>query len=54
MPVHLTTNSHNLPGFQWGNHGKIYTFKRGSNISMKIAYDKAMRQGRAVEINKKK
>lgn len=35
--------------FRWGIKGKKYYYVKSSKISMKMAYDKALGQGRAIQ-----
>ncbi len=44
MPVHRVTKN-NQPGYQWGQAGKIYTYKAGNAVSRKRAKQKAINQG---------
>ena len=37
--------------YQWGEHGKRYYFNQNSIRSMKIAHNKALRQGIAAHAN---
>lgn len=46
MPVRRTT-SNGKPAYQWGKHGKKYTYTPGDGASRKRAKAKAERQGRA-------
>lgn len=46
MPVHKTT-SNGKPAYQWGNHGKKYTYKPGDKASRERAKKKAIAQGQA-------
>jgi hypothetical protein len=38
--------------FIWGTHGSRYYFNDLSNRSKKIAYNKALKQGKAIHANK--
>ena len=40
------------PGFKWGDQGKCYTYTPGNEVSKKRAHDKAIKQGRAIQVNK--
>ncbi len=44
MPVHRGQDSKG-PYYQWGNHGKKYHYKSGSQRSRELAKDKAHKQG---------
>jgi len=46
MPVHRVRKN-GKPGYRWGKHGKVYTYKPGSKKSREAARRKAARQGRA-------
>ena len=46
MPVHRVPG-----GYQWGSHGKIYTYKVGDEASREKAKAKAEAQGRAAHAN---
>lgn len=35
--------------FRWGKHGKKYYFNKNSMRSIKIAYNRSARQGRAIK-----
>ena len=51
MPVKkCTENGKN--GFKWGDSGKCYTYTEGNAASKKRAKDKAIQQGRAIQVNK--
>ena len=41
------------PGYKWGERGTCYTYTPGSERSRKRAQEKADRQGRAIEANKR-
>lgn len=47
MPIHLVTITATTHGYQWGNHGKIYTFSVGDQYGEQVAYESAQRQARA-------
>ena len=40
------------PGYRWGDSGKCYTYTQGNEQSRKRARDKAIKQGRAIQVNK--
>lgn len=46
MPVH-ECNQDGKPGYQWGDHGKCYTYTPDNEESRKAAHKKAEDQGRA-------
>lgn len=50
MPV-KNCRENGKPGFKWGNSGKCYTYTPGNEQSRKRARDKAVRQGRAIQVN---
>lgn len=50
MPVHRTTAG-SKPAYQWGEHGKKYTFKAGDKASRRAAKAKATAQGQAAHAN---
>jgi len=37
------------PGFKWGDEGKCYTYTANDSRSRQAAYDRALRQGRAIK-----
>jgi len=39
-------------GYKWGDSGYCYTYTTGNESSRKRAKDKAIRQGRAIQVNK--
>ena len=41
-------------GFKWGDSGKCYTYTPGNKQSKERARQKAIRQGRAIQVNKAK
>ena len=49
MPVHRTTFK-GKPAFQWGKHGKKYTYKVKNKKSRNWAKRKAYRQGYAAGV----
>ena len=51
MPV-KSCQSNGKPGFKWGNSGKCYTYTPGDKSSKEKARQKAIRQGRAIQVNK--
>jgi len=51
MPV-KSCHTDGKPGYSWGDSGKCYTYTPGNEQSKKEAYDKAVRQGRAIQVNK--
>ena len=53
MPV-KSCQSNGKSGYKWGDSGKCYTYTSGDESSKKRAYDKAVRQGRAIQVNKTK
>jgi hypothetical protein len=46
MPVH-SCQEDGKPGWQWGGHGKCYTYEQGNPESSKRAHDEASAQGQA-------
>ncbi len=50
MPVHRTTVG-GRPAYQWGNHGKKYSYKAGNKASASAAKRKAGKQGQAAHTN---
>jgi len=44
MPVH-SCQENGKPGYQWGGHGKCYTYTKGNEESKKRAKDRAHKQG---------
>jgi len=42
------------PGYKWGQSGACYTYTPGNKRSMSLAKSKALRQGRAINVNKKR
>ena len=46
MPVH-PCNSEGKPGYQWGGHGKCYTYTPNNEQSRAAAHAKASAQGQA-------
>ena len=40
------------PGFKYGDAGKCYIYTPGNAASKNAAYNKAAKQGRAIEVNK--
>ena len=52
MPVHRTTKD-GKPAYQWGDSGKKYTYEPGNVSSREQAKQKAARQGRAVQANRR-
>jgi hypothetical protein len=46
MPTHACQKD-GKPGYQWGGHGKCYTYTKGNESSKKAAKKKADAQGRA-------
>lgn len=53
MPV-MSCQSGGRPGYKYGDAGYCYTFRNGDLKGEKDAYDKAVSQGRAIEISKRK
>jgi hypothetical protein len=53
MPV-MSCSSEGKPGYKYGDTGYCYTFRHGDMKSEKDAYDKAVSQGRAIELSKKR
>lgn len=51
-PVTKVMNGVNKYFYRWGKKGKEYMFDPTSPVSRDIAYDKAMKQGRAVFASK--
>lgn len=47
MPIHRVVKN-GKPGFQWGNHGKVYTYKSGDIKSRRSAKAKAEKQAIAI------
>lgn len=47
MPV-KACSAKGKPGFQWGGHGKCYTYTRSNKASKQRARKKASKQGQAV------
>ena len=50
MPVH-SCQEDGKPGFKWGTHGHCYTYTRGNKQSKERARNKAIKQGRAIQVN---
>jgi hypothetical protein len=50
MPVKACVEK-GMPGYQWGDEGKCYTYQKGDLKSEKAAYDKATAQGNAAYAN---
>jgi hypothetical protein len=46
MPVH-ECQEEGKPGYQWGGHGKCYTYTPGNEQSRAAAHSKAVAQGQA-------
>jgi hypothetical protein len=53
MPLTRSTKN-GKPGYKWGKSGKVYTYTPGNNASKERAKQKALRQGRAIEVSKAK
>lgn len=53
MPVQQTTTN-GKPAYKWGDEGHAYDYEAGNEASRKAAYEKALRQGRAIELSKRK
>lgn len=51
MPL-MKCRKDNKPGFKWGPEGKCYTYDPKSQISKDNARNKALKQGKAIEISK--
>ena len=51
MPVKSCQKS-GKPGFKWGDSGYCYTYTSGNKQSKEQARQKAIRQGRAIQVNK--
>jgi hypothetical protein len=48
MPI-KTCNEDGRPGYKWGDKGRCYTYKAGSESAKKSAKKKAIKQGVAIE-----
>lgn len=48
MPV-TSCQEDGKPGFRWGEEGKCYTYNPNDQSSEDAAYEKARRQGAAIE-----
>jgi len=48
MPIKRCTEK-NQPGFKWGDEGKCYVYNPADKVSQKMAREKALNQGRAIE-----
>ena len=53
MPVQATTVGEK-PAYKWGDEGHAYEYEAGNETSRKAAYERALRQGRAIELSKRK
>lgn len=53
MPI-KTTTSNGKPAYKWGDEGHAYEYETGNEESRKSAYEKTLRQGRAIELSKRK
>lgn len=53
MPI-KTTTLNGKPAYKWGDEGHAYEYEAGNEASRKYAYEKALRQGRAIELSKRK
>ena len=51
MPV-KSCNKDSKPGWKWGDSGHCYTYTPGDKSSSKRARNKAIKQGRAIQVNK--
>lgn len=51
MPVRSCT-SKGKPGFKYGDAGKCYTYTVGDAASKNRAFNKAVKQGQAIEISR--
>ena len=51
MPVE-NCNYDGKPGFKWGSSGKCYTYQPDDKESMRMAKEKATKQGMAINVNK--
>ncbi len=52
MPIQRCTLN-NKPGFKWGERGKCYTYDQNDAASRERAKQRALRQGRAIERERK-
>jgi len=53
MPLKKCTSG-GKPGWKWGDNGKCYTYNEGDARSEKNAKRRAIRQGKAIKVNKGK
>ena len=51
MPV-KSCQKDGKPGWKWGDSGYCYTYTKGNKESSKRARQKAIKQGRAIQVNK--
>jgi len=53
MPLKRTTKN-GQPAYKWGDNGKAYKYTAGNKSSRERAKNKALKQGRAIEMSKHK